>query len=91
LNDELVKLCRCKNQKFEDHTQLRQLWGYLCPLGVPLFDDGCLLIGQELGNLGDIRHELHEIWIEGVGFVGASNEQHPETCIFSAYAYAVKC
>jgi hypothetical protein len=57
------------------------LWGYLYPLGVPLFDDSSLLIWQELGNLGDIRHKLHEIWIEGVGFVGASDEQHPETCI----------
>ncbi len=54
----MVKLCRYKNQIFEDHTQLRQLGGYLCPLGVPLFDDSCLLIGQELGNLGDIGYEL---------------------------------
>ena len=89
MNDEIVKLCRYKNQIFEDHTQLRQLGGYLCPLGVPLFDDGCLLVGQELGNLGDIGYELHKIWIEGVGFVGMSNEQHPETCILSAYTYAV--
>ena len=91
MNDELVKLSICENHKFEDHTQLRQLWGYLCPLGVPLFDDGSLLIQQELGNLGDIRHELHKIWIEGVGFVGTSNEKHPETCIFSVYVYALKC
>ncbi len=90
MNDELVNLCRCKNKKFEDHTQLRQLQGYLCPLGVPLFDDGHLLVGQ-LGNLGDVRHELHEIWIEGVGFVGKSDEQQPETCIVSAYTYAVLC
>jgi hypothetical protein len=85
----MVKLCRYKNQIFEDHTQLRQLGGYLCPLGVPLFDDSCLLIGQELGNLGDVGHEWQEFLIEGVGFVGMSDEQHPETCVSSVYVYTV--
>lgn len=36
-----------------------------------------------------VGHELHEIWIEGVGFVGMSDEQHPETCVLSVYVYAV--
>jgi hypothetical protein len=52
-------------------------------------DDTCLLIGQQLGNLGDVGHQLQEIWIESVGFIGTSDEQQPETCMFSAYMYTV--
>ena len=42
----------------EDHTKLRHLRGDLCPLGVPFVDDVGLLMGQQLGNLGDIGYEL---------------------------------
>jgi len=30
---------------------------------------------------GDVRHKLKESWIEGVGLVGMSDEEQPETCI----------
>ena len=42
----------------EDHTKLRHLRGNLSPLGVPFADDVGLLMGQQLGNLGDIGDKL---------------------------------
>jgi hypothetical protein len=38
---------------------------------------------------GDVRLKLKESWIEGVGLVGMSNEEQPETCMLSVYVYMV--
>ena len=40
------------------HTQLMQLRNNADPLWVPLVDEGGLLIGHDLGNLGDILDQL---------------------------------
>ena len=70
----------------EDHTKLRHLRGNMSPLGVPFVDDIGLLMGQQLGNLGDIRDKLQ---IEGVGLVHSANENKPEPCVLSMYMYVV--
>ena len=60
------------------------------PLWVPLLDEGGLLVGHELGDLGDVLDQLG-LWVEGVGLVGSSDEDGVEACLGIAYAYAMDC
>jgi hypothetical protein len=72
------------------HTQLMHLRSNVDPLQVPPLDEGGLLVGHELGNLGDVLDQ-QQLWIEGIGLVCLTDEDGVEACVSIAYTYTMSC